>query len=271
MTEFERSEFDVDTELEADGDGWRATVTDRWDIRDNPNGGYLLAILGRAMAARVAPAEPLSVTAHYLRPFEHGPAEVTADLIRDGRRFRTAVASLSQSGKERARAIGTFGTLPSGLTVMDRTSPPDLPPPEDCPNILDRTPPDGLAAPPRIFDRFELRVGPGVGWTSGPRTGNSEVTGWIRFVDGRDPDPLSMLLFADAFPPAILDTEVTGWVPTLELTVHVRARPVAGLLRARFLTRLLRDALLEEDGELWDDAGQLVAMSRQLAVLLPPP
>jgi acyl-CoA thioesterase len=265
-----RSEFDVDTALDEAGDGWQADITARWDIRGNPNGGYLLAILGRAMAARAEPAEPLTVTAHYLRPFEHGPADVTSELIRDGRRFKTAVASLSQSGKERARAIGTFGRLPSGPPVLDRTSPPDLPPPEDCPNILDRRPPEGLAAPPEIFHRFELRVGPGVGWTSGRRTGNNEVTGWIRFADGRAPDPLSLLLFADAFPPAVLDTEVTGWVPTLELTVHVRARPVAGWLRTRFRTRLLRDALLEEDGELWDDDGQLVAMSRQLALLLPP-
>ena len=223
------------------------------------------------MTSVAAPADPLTVTAHFLRPVDHGPAEVTSELIRDGRRFKTAVASMAQAGKERARAIGTFGPLATGPPSLDTTSPPDLPPPDDCPNLLDRTPPEGMPVAPEIFSRFELRLGPGVGWMSGPRSGRSEITGWTRFADGRQPDPLSLLLFADSFPPAILDVEASGWVPTLELTVHVRARPAPGWLRARFRTRVMRDGMLEEDGELWDDDGQLVAMSRQLALLLPVP
>ena len=42
----------------------------------------------------------------------------------------------------------------------------------------------------------------------------------------------SSLLFAvDAFPPATFDVELTGWVPTLELTAYVRALPAPGPVR----------------------------------------
>jgi acyl-CoA thioesterase len=57
-------------------------------------------------------------------------------------------------------------------------------------------------------------------------------------------------------------------VPTVELTVHVRARPVPGWLRCRFETRFVAGSYLEEDGELWDESDRLVAQSRQLAMLL---
>jgi hypothetical protein len=71
-------------------------------------------------------------------------------------------------------------------------------------------------------------------------------------------------------PPAVFDAVEGGWVPTLELTVHVRARPAPGWLRCWFRTRFLIDGYLEEDGEIWDEQDNLVALSRQLARLNPP-
>ncbi len=42
---------------------------------------------------------------------------------------------------------------------------------------------------------------------------------------------------------------------TLELTVHVRARPAPGALLGRVETRHLRDGYHEEDLDLWDSEG----------------
>jgi hypothetical protein len=84
-------------------------------------------------------------------------------------------------------------------------------------------------------------------------------------ADGREPDPLMLLLAVDTLPPVSFDLGLPGWAPTLELTAHVRARPAPGWLRVRVSTRNLAGGLLEEDAEVWDSRDRLVAQSRQLA------
>ena len=264
------TEFDADTTVEGGDGSWRAVVSDRWDVGVNPNGGYVLALMLRAMGGTVELPDPLTVTAHYLRPPDHGEASIAVDVIRSGRRFATASASLRQGERERVRALATFGDLAAaeGPTRVD-APPPELPPPEECYDMLAGRSPETLAAAPTLLQRFDVRVPQPLGWPLGERRGVPRLDGWIRFRDGRPPDLLSLALFADAFPPPILDVIPASWVPTLELTVHLRARPEPGWLRAVFRTRVLRDGLLEEDGELWDGNGDLVAMSRQLATVIP--
>ena len=62
-----------------------------------------------------------------------------------------------------------------------------------------------------------------------------------------------------------------GWVPTIELTVHVRQRPAPGWVCGQFVTEDLHDGRMIESGTLWDSTGALFARSRQLAMLLPDP
>lgn len=54
---------------------------------------------------------------------------------------------------------------------------------------------------------------------------------------------------------------------TVEMTAHVRALPADGWLAIRARTRHVIGGYHEEDAELWDSAGRLVAHSRQLALL----
>jgi acyl-CoA thioesterase len=248
---------------------WRASVSDRWDIAGKPNGGYLLALAARAMSEHSGRPHALAATAYYLVPPAKGALEVTTHQLKRGRIYTTMTASMRQGSRERVRVSAAMGDLDDlqGPT-HDVATAPSLPPPEQCVTMLGRPGPSG-GPTPEIFDRFDLRLAPGPGWLHGERSGYDRIEGWIRFADGTPVDTASLPLFVDAFPPAVLDLVATRWVPTVELTVYVRARPVAGWLRGCFRTRCLVNGVLEEDGELYDDSGRLVAQSRQLAIALP--
>jgi hypothetical protein len=261
-------EFDLATAVRDLGDGsYAATVTHGWDIGGNANGGFLLSICGRAMAARVG-RPPLTVTAHFLAPAPAGPCVVDVDVVRDGRRLATANATLRQDGRVVMRVLGTFGHQPAdhngdGPSIVTG-SPPELPPLDAC--VAPRAPTDDFA--PVLFDRLAVRLRPGDdGFRVGDPTGRAEIAGWFAFSDAQPIDAVALLFVADAFPPPVFNTALpVAWVPTLELTVHVRGVPSPGPLRCIYRSRFIQGGMLEEDAEMWDSRDVLVAQSRQLAL-----
>jgi acyl-CoA thioesterase len=270
------SEFDRDTVAVPRADDptvFDAAFSAGWTIGRGVNGGYLLALADRVLGRVLPHPEPLSVTAYYLTPSEPGPAVVRTEVLRTGRTMSTGQASLLQKDGdggevERVRVVAhhmDLGALPDGVRTA-ATRPP-VPAFEEC--VPSSLAPEGVFGPKdssRLIDRLDLRMDPAtVGWALGEPSGKGEMRGWFRFADGRGNDPLALLLASDALPPTAFDLGVLGWVPTLELTVHVRARPSPGPLLVALRTRNLAGGHLEEDAEIWDSAGRLVAQSRQLA------
>ncbi|MGD0395084.1 MAG: thioesterase family protein, partial [Acidimicrobiales bacterium] len=78
-------------------------------------------------------------------------------------------------------------------------------------------------------------------------------------------DPISLLFAVDAYPPATFEIEFSGWVPTLELTVYVRALPAAGPVRVLQRAQLIDGQRVDEVCSVWDRTGRLVAQGTQLA------
>jgi acyl-CoA thioesterase len=261
------SRFGDETAVVADGDGrWRCRLDPAWNIGATPNGGYALTPVVRAMRELAGQPDPLAVSAHYVRPSLAGAdAVVEARLVRTGRTTATVAASLLQEGTERIVVTATFGDLATGASEPSIPLPPpdDLPPPEAC------TPrgqlPQGVELP--IASRLEVRIHPDD--TEGTARAEARVRGWIRFLDGTPVDVVALPLFADAFPPALFTTlGRVGWLPTVELAVHVRRRPAPGWVRADFTCDDLAGGRMVETGTLWDEGGAVVARSRQLGLLL---
>ena len=258
--------FAAATEVTSDGSGvFRAEVHPGWDIAGNTNGGYLMAIGARALLAATERPDPVAITGHYLAPGRPGPVTVTTDVVKRGKRFSTGRATLEADDRPILTLLATCGDLGEdhGDLLVDG-SPPELPPADSCIHV------EGTDTFPPPFNRHvELRIHPeDVGFAVGARSGVARVRGWFALPEGEPVDTVGLLCALDAFPPTIFNTDLpVGWTPTVELTCHVRGRPVPGLLRCRFTTRFVTGGFLEEDGEIWDADGRLVAQARQLALV----
>ncbi|SFB77680.1 Thioesterase-like superfamily protein [Nocardioides terrae] len=239
-----------------------------WVVGGGVNGGYLLSTMGNAVRATVpGKPDPISVTAYYLSASTPGPARITTTVKRDGGSVATVAAELWQSEQSRLTALATYGdlsALPDGVETTAEE--PDLPPRDRCvPNSMA---PDDVKRLAPMMERFDMLFHPDhIGWAVGEPSGRGVISAWFRLKHGREPDPISLLTIVDLLPPVTFDLGRPGWAPTLELTAHVRARPAEGWLKVRHATRNVAGGMFEEDCEVWDSAGRLVAQSRQLARL----
>jgi hypothetical protein len=241
-----------------------ADVNPEWTIGGKPNGGYLLAMLGRAAASVSEHSHVIAASAHFLHSPDPGPVVVEADVLRTGRTASQVHARMSQGDQACVEALLTTSQLDEAtVPYWDRGLPPVSQIAfEDCTRLVPQTP-NGIRV--ALMDQIEVRLEPGSDSFRTQPTGRGELRGWLALPAGESFDPASLLFAVDAFPPATFDIEFTGWVPTLELTVYVRALPAPGPVRILQRAHLIEAQRVDESCFVWDYAGRLVAQGTQLA------
>ncbi|HJQ42030.1 MAG TPA: thioesterase family protein [Jatrophihabitantaceae bacterium] len=243
-----------------------ADVHPLWTIDTKPNGGYLLAMLGRAAVASTEHETVLAASAHYISPPDPGPIEISTTVLRGGRRASQVRAQIHQDGRLCVEALITTSVAPDpdakpfwsdGLPAFDVV-------PFDRAVRIPGVTPTGLPVP--IMEQVDLRIDPAtLGFAAGRPSGGGELRGWLELSGGESFDSFSLLYAVDAYPPATLEVEVTGWVPTFELTVYVRAMPAPGPVQVLQKARLIDGQKVDEACFVWDSTGRLVAQATQLA------
>jgi acyl-CoA thioesterase len=234
------------------------------------NGGYLAAITLRAMQAALASKErmPRSLTIHYCGAAQAGPLDIACKVERSGGSLSTLSARLEQAGRLVALALGAFSTPWRGALEYDRCPAPAMPAREAVEPLDD----PGLPPFTRYFDyRFCL------GQPPFSRSDEAETGGWLALRDHRKLDAPLIAAMGDAWLPAVLpmsSKQELLALPTIDYTVHFR-NPAAesgqdnSAVKVLFTSRFSMEGFFEEDGLLWDKAGQLLAQTRQLALVLP--
>jgi hypothetical protein len=226
------------------------------------NGGYLVAVLARAAVDASPHEHPVSTATTFLRVVRSGPAQVLVEQRKSGRTATAAHVTLVQDDRLAVEALITTATLEPDAEpawVGEPPAPP-LPPVEQCVLFEGRERERGFA------DRVEMYFDPAtIGWLDGQPSGRLECRAWFQLRDPHEPDAYALALAVDGLPPVVLNTGVKGWAPTVEMTWHMRAVPALGLLAVHGGGRMVTGGWFDEEVEVWDSAGRLVAQSRQLA------
>jgi acyl-CoA thioesterase len=269
-------EFDRDTavrEVAADGPRrtYDATVAAGWRAGLGPHGGYLAAMILRALTEACGdPGRPVrSLTIHFLSAPAEGPVSIGTVLERRGRSLSSLSARMEQDGRPIALALAAFSVAWEGPEISHL----------DMPQVA---PPDAVRRAGTVIEEngppFARRI------TLQPRLGglpfrghaDMEIGGWIGLADPRPVDALALAFLSDALIPApfmVIDEPAPA--PTVDLTIHFRAGApgdaAADLCLALVRARLIQDGFFEEDSVIWAPDGTVLAHSRQLAILMQRP
>jgi acyl-CoA thioesterase len=284
--------FDDATALRPLGDGrFAADIDLGWAAPTAANGGYLAAIVVRAILAHADPAGERrlrSLTIHYLRPAGAGPLELTVELVRSGRRISNVRVGARQEGREVLSALAALAVpdLPAAGTWLP--SPPAVAPapPRDAPRLpAQEWSRDDSSHWLKVFDgapaiSHRVQLAPRFGGVpfSGrkPAPGAApQAGGWIALPTPHPVDAAYVALCADVWwPPGFEPLDRPAVAPTIDLTIHFRADiPPQGLpdqaVLGWYRSSTAQDGLVEEDGLLFLGDGTLLAHSRQLAIFMP--
>jgi len=246
---------------------FQGELNQHWTIGSKIHGGVMMALC--AKAARLAvedTAEPVVVSANFLRAPDPGPVELVATICKRGRTVSLVDVELTQGGRVAVRAAVTLGApehhnaplLDANpvLALMSPEPPSDIAPIEPGHVLADV---NHLAAGCDIRpDLSRLRPADHQG---APRTRI-----WVRPRD-EAPDLLFALLCGDISAPVTFAVGLRGWAPTVQLTAYLRSRPADGWLRVLSTTTTIGQDWFDQDYVIVDCEDRVVAQSRQLALV----
>jgi acyl-CoA thioesterase len=244
------------------------TVPDGWQQGAGAFGGFVLAVLVRAIEACVPGRALRSLTAEIPAPVRVGGATVSVEVLRTGQSVTVVAARLVQNGELHAHAVAVLGApraLEGAVDHVELVRPttagwrdvPAIPP--DLPNV------------PVFARHFEFRLLDGAPFSGRARSG---ATGWIRL---REPGPVKdaalVVAHVDAWWPAEF-SRMTAPRPmvTSAFSMQVVGGAAAWKTDAPLLhtsrTLAVRDGYVTEMRELWTETGELVGLNEQTMVIV---
>ncbi len=255
---------------------FEAQITPNWLIVVGPNGGFIAALILRAMNIAQNQDQdqdqirlPRSLTIDYLASPQLAPVEIETKIIRQGRSLTSRIAYMKQDDKLIAQASASFSLSHQETLSLASKSMPEVAPPDQC---------DPMPAMLPIHGNYQMRPAFGAfPFTNGavPVSG-----GWTALNEPPEQLwPETLAAISDAWPPALFsimkqeDFQSSRGMPTIELSIYFIAPQNYAAINghdpvlARFETREAYEGFFTEDGDIWSQQGQLLARARQIAIV----
>jgi len=249
------------------------TPDSKYFVGNTPHGGYLLAVMNKALSKVLPHPSAINSNVYYLDRTEPKPAELHVEVIRTSRGSSMGQVRLMQNGK----LTCLFSALCSDFQYMKGHSGLETPLPE----IMNSVPENQFkvmnyenfkaGSTPSFIQQLEMSVHPDHAWWDRDISMDVAEARCSAFLElkGGAADTFVLSYLADILPPVVQNKYGSlGWVPTLTLTCNIRQLPKTNRLFIDGLAKDISNGYFEQDCNIWDMDGNLVATSRQLAKIL---
>ena len=256
-----------------------AELAPRWMLVVVPQGGAVVALAARAMAAELDRADQRlrSVTTVFAGQVASGPVEIEVSVLRRGRSMSQLSATVRNPGAAAGlTAVAVFGATRRGFEFTDIDYP-RVDGPDGLRSFRDPVPDDvdfELTFDPLPFWQEVVETRPAVGrapwepFSPGP----AERIYWYRLDDppidaqGRL-DPAGAIVLCDTMPGAVSQKvgQEEWFGPSADFTIHLFEPARPGWLLAHNRARHAGDGYASVDMALWDPTDRhLVAYATQM-------
>ncbi len=245
--------------------GW-VDVPQGWLQGRTVYGGVVAAMLmHKAISLINNPAQGLlNASVTFVGPVQQARAQLTAEILRQGKSVTTVEVRLWQDGAVQSILLASFGVArASEIQVSQEKIAPDYPQPE----LLQIAQHHPLA--PECFKQMQMI------WAEGqyPCTGSAQPDfgGWFRFDpalhENREMTSADLMAAFDMWPPGVLPMYKT-MAPASSLTwnltcIHPLQNMTHDWLKFQVYTDFAGQGYATESAHLWDAEGRLIALSRQ--------
>ena len=125
---------------------------------------------------------------------------------------------------------------------------------------------------PAFIQQLECLVHPEHAWwnreSDNDKDNEARCSAFLE-MEGGTPDQFCLSFYSDILPPVVSNKYgPLGWIPTITLTTHIRQLPSTSEVYADFKATDINKGYFEQDCNIWDLNGNLVASSRQLTRIL---
>lgn len=227
-------------------------------------GGLVAALLCARLRHVVGEERVLrSATVSFVGPVVVGPARLTVEVLRSGKNVTQAEARLYQNDEVQAVLLASFGaTRDSQILVAPQATAPAFAGPADS-----RPMPYVAGMMPEFLQQLDMRWAEGQMPFSGSAT--PDFGGWMRFREAMPAFTLTHLFgLIDCWPPAVLPMFTTlapasSMCWTLEFLHFPEGKTGESWWQYQVRTDASAEGYAHTEAQVWDDAGRLVAISRQ--------
>jgi len=242
-------------------------------VGNTPHGGYLMALMHNALTSILPHSTAISSSVQYLDRIDAKTFELEVETFKTSRGSSSGIVKLKQDDKICTTFTGTCSDFQfmKGYDGLQRPLPNIFNESDKKDYIKMNYDKISKGFTPAFIQQLECLIHPDHAWwnrDSNDKNNEARCSAFLE-MQGGIPDQFCLSFYSDILPPVVSNKYgPLGWIPTITLTTHIRQLPSTSELYADFRATDINKGYFEQDCNIWDLNGNLVASSRQLTRIL---